>query len=35
MTIDQENTAMLGVNRSLLYERVAERLLVEESLAVP
>lgn len=35
VTIDQENTAMLGVNRSLLYERVAERLLVEESLAVP
>ncbi|MBR8744577.1 GNAT family N-acetyltransferase [Nocardiopsis sp. MG754419] len=33
VTIDLENTAMLAVNRSLMYTRVAERLLVEESLA--
>ncbi|MEU3306158.1 GNAT family N-acetyltransferase [Nocardiopsis sp. NPDC006832] len=33
VTINQENAAMLAVNRSLMYERVAERLLVEECLA--
>lgn len=32
VTINQENEAMLAVNRSLLYQRVSERLLVEESL---
>lgn len=34
VTINQENAAMLAVNRSLMYKRVAERLLVEESLLV-
>ena len=32
VTINRENQAMLAVNRSLLYQRVSERLLVEESL---
>lgn len=31
-TINVENAAMLAVNRCLLYERVGERLLVEETL---
>lgn len=32
VTINRENRAMLAVNRSLLYEPVGERLLVEENL---
>lgn len=32
VTINRENRAMLAVNQSLMYKRVSERLLVEESL---
>jgi GNAT superfamily N-acetyltransferase len=35
VTINLENRAMLAVNESLLYERVSERLLVEECLTGP
>ncbi|GAB3719745.1 hypothetical protein [Nocardiopsis oceani] len=34
VTINPENRAMLAVNHSLLYQRVSERLLVEEELRV-
>lgn len=35
VTINRENRAMLAVNRSLSYEGVGERLLVEEGLTAP